>query len=107
MEHNRTFVDWFKTYVANKLIENNESIPYRVKWLSRCPDLFLYSYKCYLMNGYTFNTREHDARSIMQNSGVSITDTTLHQSSSNKKEPVLDETAYFGRIKNIWELDYV
>ncbi|XP_074336484.1 uncharacterized protein LOC141673635 [Apium graveolens] len=78
LEHNRTFVDWFKTYVVNELIENNESIPDRVKWLSRGPDPFVYSYKCYLINGYSFYTREHDARSTMQNSGVSITATALH-----------------------------
>ncbi|KAK1384152.1 hypothetical protein POM88_021887 [Heracleum sosnowskyi] len=42
----------------------------------------------------------------MQNSGVAITATVLHQSSSNE-DPVLSEMTYFGRIANIWELDYV
>ncbi|KAL6508939.1 hypothetical protein OROHE_021498 [Orobanche hederae] len=79
---------------------------HRVKWLSRGPDSFVYSYKCYLINGYTFYTREHGATSTMQNSGVAITATALHQSSSDT-DPVLADTTYFGRIKNIWELDYV
>ncbi|KAK1370775.1 hypothetical protein POM88_036867 [Heracleum sosnowskyi] len=107
LEHNRTFIDWFKDYITNELIQNNESISDRVKWLSRGPDSFVYSYKCYLINGYTFYSREHDATSTMQNSGVSITATALHQSSITDKDPVLADTSYFGRIANIWELDYV
>lgn len=106
VEHNRTFIDWFKNYVTNELMQNNGSISDRVKWLSRGPDSFVYSYKCYLINGYTFYTKEHDATSTMQNSGVSITATALHQS-SNDEDPVLASTTYFGRIANIWELDYV
>ncbi|KAL6506180.1 hypothetical protein OROGR_024361 [Orobanche gracilis] len=106
VEHNRTFIDWFKNHVTNELNRNNESISDRVKWLSRGPDSFVYSYKCYLINGYTFYTREHDATSTMQNSGVAITATALHQSSSDT-DPVLADTTYFGRIENIWELDYV
>ncbi|KAL6556944.1 hypothetical protein OROHE_006820 [Orobanche hederae] len=42
----------------------------------------------------------------MQNSGVAITATTLHQSSSDT-DPVLADTTYFRRIETIWELDYV
>ncbi|KAK1371318.1 hypothetical protein POM88_037410 [Heracleum sosnowskyi] len=84
VEHNRTFIDWFKNYVTNELMQNNESISDRVKWLSRGPDSFVYSYKSYLINGYTFYTEEHDATSTMQNSGVSITATTLHQSFDKK-----------------------
>ncbi|KAL6570262.1 hypothetical protein OROMI_014776 [Orobanche minor] len=49
---------------------------------------------------------QHDATSTMQNSGVAITATALHQSSSDAN-PVLADTTYFGRIENIWELDYV
>ncbi|KAL6582754.1 hypothetical protein OROMI_004832 [Orobanche minor] len=106
VEHNRTFIDWFKNHVTNDLNRNNESISDRVKWLSIGPDSFVYSYKCYLINGYTFYTREHDATNTMQNSGVAITATALHQSSSDAN-PVLADTTYFGRIENIWELDYV
>ncbi|KAL6579888.1 hypothetical protein OROMI_007912 [Orobanche minor] len=106
VDHNRTFIDWFKIHVINELNRNNESISDIVKWLSRGPDSFVYSYKCYLVNGYTFYTREHDATSTMQNSGVAITATSLHQSSSDTG-PVLADTTYFGRIENIWELDYV
>ncbi|KAK1382955.1 hypothetical protein POM88_020690 [Heracleum sosnowskyi] len=106
VEHNRTFIDWFKNYVTNELMQNSESISDRVKWLSRGPDSFVYSYKCYLINGYTFYTREHDATNTMQNSGVSITATALHQS-NHDEDPILAKTTYFGRIANIWELDYV
>ncbi|XP_074323280.1 uncharacterized protein LOC141660216 [Apium graveolens] len=106
VEHNRTFIDWFKNHVTNELLKNSESISDRIKWLSRGPDSFVYSYKYYLINGYTFYTSEHDVTSTMQNSGVTITATALHQS-SNDTYSVLADTTYFGRIKNIWELDYV
>lgn len=43
LEHNRTFIYWFKNYVTNELIENNESISDKVKWLSRGPYSFVYS----------------------------------------------------------------
>ncbi|KAL8089651.1 hypothetical protein AgCh_039222 [Apium graveolens] len=42
----------------------------------------------------------------MQNSGVAVTATALHQSSNNE-DPVLSDTTYFRRIANIWEMDYV
>ncbi|XP_074364111.1 uncharacterized protein LOC141704847 [Apium graveolens] len=106
LEHNRTFIEWFKSHTTNELLQNSESISDRVKWLARGPDPYVYSYKCYLINGYTFYTLEHDVMSTMPNSGVAVTTTTLHQSSNNE-DPVLSDTTYFRRIANIWELDYV
>ena len=38
VEHNHAFIDWFKNYVINELIQNNQSISERIKWLSRGPD---------------------------------------------------------------------
>ncbi|KAK1360602.1 hypothetical protein POM88_045076 [Heracleum sosnowskyi] len=93
VEHNRTFIDWFKNHVTDELLNNKESISDRIKWLSRGPDAFVDSYKCYLINGYTFYTKEHDATSTMQNSGVAITATSLHQ--SNEEVDVMDDP--FGR----------
>lgn len=102
VEHNRTFIDWFRDHVTNELLQNVNQ--YQIG-LNGCqgPDSFVYSYKCYLINGYTFYTREHDATSTMQNSGVAITATALHQS-INDKVPVLSDTTYFGRIANIGSL---
>ncbi|KAL6544843.1 hypothetical protein OROMI_023705 [Orobanche minor] len=96
VEHNRTFIDWFRNHISEKLL-GNESVSERVKWLSRGPDTHVFSYKCYLINGYTFYTRDHDENSTMQNSGISV----LGNEDENSG------TTYFGQIVKIWEVDYV
>ncbi|KAL6580203.1 hypothetical protein OROMI_008227 [Orobanche minor] len=96
VEHNRTFIDWFRNHISEKLLQN-ESISEMVKWLSRGPDTHVFSYKCYLINGYTFYTRDHDENSTMQNSGLSVL--------GNEDENL--GTTYFGQIVKIWEVDYV
>ena len=42
----------------------------------------------------------------VQNSGVSITTTTMQVSSSKDKNPVISDMTFYGIIQEIWEIDY-
>ena len=42
----------------------------------------------------------------VQNSGVSITTTTMQVSSSKDKNPVISDMTFYGVIQEIWEIDY-
>ena len=53
------------------------------------------TYQAYDINGYTFYTEEKDKNSEYQNSGV-----TMESYTGDKK------VRYYGRIEDIWELDY-
>ncbi|KAL8157278.1 hypothetical protein AgCh_002110 [Apium graveolens] len=44
LEHNRTFIEWFKSHTTNELLQNSGSISDRVKWLARGPDPFELDY---------------------------------------------------------------
>lgn len=54
------------------------------------------TFKGYDINGNTFYTVAQDTRSTNQNSGVRIDAT----------DPNGDKATYYGRIEEIWELDY-
>ena len=63
--------------------------------LSHGPAPNLMTYQAYDINGYTFYTEEKDKNSEYQNSGV-----TMESYTGDKK------VRYYGRIEDIWELDY-
>ena len=71
-EHNQTFILWLRGHIFELLRENSNSVSERIKWLSNGPRVDVFSYSSYLINGYTFYTKEHDEQSIMQNSGVTL-----------------------------------
>ena len=64
--------------------------------LARQPSWHILTYKGYEINGNTFYTMAQDQRSTNQNSGVRV-DATVP---SGKRQ------TYYGRIEEIWELDY-
>ena len=64
--------------------------------LSREPSWHILTFKGYEINGNTFYTIAQDKRNTNQNSGVRIDATYTNR---NKE-------AYYGRIEEIWELDY-
>ncbi|XP_057247021.1 uncharacterized protein LOC130589632 [Beta vulgaris subsp. vulgaris] len=102
--HNKTFIDWFHKRVLNDL---DESVPETVKWLAFGPREAVRSYEGYDINGYTFWTERQDLKSrSQQNSGVSLVASSTQYASSKDKSPVHAESNYYGRIQEIWELDY-
>jgi len=98
-EHNSSFTLWFK----NKLLSNPPQMPNAedqklIFALSQGPAHNLMTYQAYDINGYTFYTEEKDRNSEYQNSGVTMKSFT--------NDSTTDVLRYYGRIEEIWELDY-
>ena len=64
--------------------------------LSREPSWHILTFKGYEINGNTFYTIAQDKRSTNQNGGVRI----------DAMDPNGNKKTYYGRIEEIWELDY-
>ena len=99
-EHNSTFRSWFKKEL---LLVHQGKVPNSaddklIFILSQGPSLNVRTYQAYDINGYSFYTEEKDKNSEYQNSGVTML--SYADEESNVKE------RFFGRIEEIWELDY-
>ncbi|KAK7308273.1 hypothetical protein VNO77_41875 [Canavalia gladiata] len=105
-EHNREFITWLKENIFAELAINPSSISENLRRLASGPSVHVISYSGYLINGYTFYTKEQDSQSTMQNSGVTLVAQSLHVSSSKDQNPIYANMSYFGVIQQIWELDY-
>ena len=92
-EHNSRFNEWFKNRVTMSTVVPNET----VQLLGMGPSWTIDTWQGYDINGYTFYTVKQDDKSTVQNSGVRI-DAFQDQVGSN---------TYYGRIEEIWELNYV
>ena len=64
--------------------------------LAREPSWHILTYKGYEINGNIFYTVAQDKKSTNQNSGVRI----------DAVDPIGNKQTYYGRIEEIWELDY-
>ncbi|XP_019184592.1 PREDICTED: uncharacterized protein LOC109179541 [Ipomoea nil] len=102
IEHNRTFITWFKDTVMKDLSQVSETI----KWLAYGPDLLVSCYEGYDINGYTFYTKRQDVKSVVQNSGVTQVALSKDYSSAKDTKPIDAAMSYYGLIEEIWELDY-
>jgi hypothetical protein len=90
-EHAKTFSIWLR-----KKCQGDKSIPEQLYLLAMQPSWHVLTYKGYEINGNTFYTVAQDKRSTNQNSGVRIDAT----------DPNGTKLTYYGRIEEIWELDY-
>lgn len=63
-------------------------------------------YQGYIVNGCRYHTKERDAERVSQNSGISITATTMQVASAKDKHPVVSNLSFYGVISEIWMLDY-
>ena len=103
--HNKKFVDWFRERVMSGL--NDTNVTDTVRWLAYGPRDDVRSFEGYDINGYTFWTEARDLKSSStQNSGVTLVASSREFASSKDKSPVDAELSYYGRIQEIWELDY-
>ena len=93
-EYNSTFLRWFKErLIADPPMDCPEG---RLLYaLAHGPSPNVATFQAYDINGFTFYTEEKDKSSVYQNSGV-----TMVSSIGNEK------LRYYGRIEEIWELDY-
>lgn len=104
-QHSRTFIDWFKKEVERRLA-NGENTGDSVRWLAKGPDFAVSKYTGFAVNEYQFHTKERDESKTTQGSGVSIVANTMQIASAKDSNPVYGAVTYFGRILEIWDLDY-
>ncbi|KAA0065358.1 transposase [Cucumis melo var. makuwa] len=88
-EHNRSFSRWLSTWVALALEVPKNSITPSLRWIAHGPSPDVTTYSGYIINGYYYHTKRRDDTRRVQNSGVSITATTMQVSSSKDKNPVI------------------
>ncbi|KAL4021675.1 hypothetical protein IC575_020481 [Cucumis melo] len=105
-EHNRSFSRWLSTRVALALEVPKNSITPSLRWIAHGPSPDVATYSGYIINGYHYQTKRRDDIRRVQNSGVSITATTMQVSSSKDKNPVMSDMTFYGVIREIWEIDY-
>ncbi|KAK1651467.1 hypothetical protein QYE76_069272 [Lolium multiflorum] len=99
-EHNSSFTGWFK----KRLLESPAPMPSTEEQklifsLSQGPGHNVRTYQSYDINGYRFYTEEKDKNSEYQNSGVTMLSYTDDKTDVKER--------FYGRIEEIWELDYV
>ncbi|KAK1653400.1 hypothetical protein QYE76_071205 [Lolium multiflorum] len=94
--HNSFFASWFKDQIDANPPPMASDVDKMILALSYGPAPNLMTYQKYDINGYTFSTEERDKKSDYQNSGV-----TMESCTGEEKK------RYYGRIEEIWELDYV
>lgn len=73
-------------------------------WLSDGPRCNAWSYKGYLINGYRFHIK--DGEKGTQNSGVSLSASSLCRASVKDTRQIVEDVTYYGVIKQIILLDY-
>nr|KYP34028.1 hypothetical protein KK1_045064 [Cajanus cajan] len=95
-----------KNHIFAEHNANSSLISNRLRWLANGPTFQVFSYTAYMINGYTFYTKERDDKSTMQNSGVTLVAKSMHISSAKDRTPIYANMSYFGVIEHIWELDY-
>ncbi|KAL4021068.1 hypothetical protein IC575_019857 [Cucumis melo] len=92
--------------VALALEVPKNSITPSLRWIAHGPSPDVATYSGYIINGYHYHTKRRDDIRRVQNSGVSITATTMQVSSSKDKNPVMSDMTFYGVIREIWEIDY-
>ena len=60
----------------------------------------------YVIRGVRFNTINMDNKRVTQNSGVKVIAKSEHFASAKDNNPILAEMAYYGIIREIWDVDY-
>ena len=105
-EHNRLFADWFQNRVATELNENGQGVSETIRWLAGKPSFTVLTYDGYLVDGVRYFTKERDDARVVQNSGVFLVARTVQVSSAKDLNPIECDMTFYGRIEEIWELDY-
>ncbi|TYK16293.1 transposase [Cucumis melo var. makuwa] len=105
-KHNHSSSRWLSTQVALALKVPKNFITPSLRWIAHRPFSDVATYSGYKINGYYYHTKRRDDIRRVQNSGVSITATTMQVSSSKDKNPVMSDMTFYGVIQEIWEIYY-
>ena len=87
-------------------MSDGEYISEDVRWLAKGPNFNVNKYSGYAINDYQFHTTSRDESKTTQCSGVSLVAHAMQIASAKDSSPVYGAVTYFGRIKEIWDLDY-
>ncbi|XP_022003250.1 uncharacterized protein LOC110900686 [Helianthus annuus] len=98
---NKELSKWMEMKVTKTDVDDT------VKRLGQGPDCRVITSQGYDINGYTFYTSDQDKKSVVQNSGVTITASTT-EFSRGRHDTMMNiaKNSYYGVIQEIWELDY-
>jgi hypothetical protein len=99
-EHNSSFTRWFreKQLSESRVRKPSTEDEKLIFSISQGPAQNVKTYQTYDINGYRFCTEEKDRSSEYQNSGVTML--------SYADDEATVKQRYFGRIEEIWELNY-
>lgn len=92
--------------VATELIDHNHNVSDKLRWIADGPCLEVPTFSGYKINEVNFSAKDLDDVRTVQCSGVSLLANVMLVSSTKDKNPVNDDTIFYGVIKDIWELDY-
>jgi len=101
MEHNRTFMPWFK----DEVFKDSTTLE-TLTWLAAGLKFDVISCTTYEMNNCILYTKSMDEKSKVQNSGVTLEAESMKFSTLKDTNLVLGSMAYYGFIEEIWEVDY-
>jgi len=96
MEHNKTFMPWFKDEVLKDLTTSET-----LTWLAAGLKFDVISCTTYKVNNCIFYTKYMDENSTVQNFGVTFEVESMQFSTSKDTNPVLGSMAYYGFIEEI------
>ncbi|KAL6227696.1 hypothetical protein ACLB2K_001653 [Fragaria x ananassa] len=105
-KQNQTFPDWFKKRVANEIRIADNEVPETIRWLAGGPKKEVPTFRGYHVNEVDFNTIERDNKRSVQNSGVFLVADAMQVASAKDKRPTIVDMDFYGRIQQIWEVDY-
>ncbi|KAL6129740.1 hypothetical protein ACLB2K_073089 [Fragaria x ananassa] len=105
-KQNQTFPDWFKKRVANEIRIADNEVPETIRWLAGGPNKEVPTFHGYHVNEVDFNTMEWDSKRSVQNSGVFLVADAMQVASAKDKRPTIMDMDFYGRIQQIWEVDY-
>ncbi|KAL6217554.1 hypothetical protein ACLB2K_010771 [Fragaria x ananassa] len=105
-KQNLTFPNWLKKRVANELKLVDNEVSETIRWLAGGPNTEVPTFRGYHVNGVDFNTREGDNVRLVQNSGVFLVADAMQVASARDKRPRTNDMEFYGRIQQIWEVDY-
>ncbi|KAL6192200.1 hypothetical protein ACLB2K_038586 [Fragaria x ananassa] len=94
------------TKVANEIRIADNEVPKTIKWLAGGPNKEVPTFHGYHVNGVDFNTMERNSKRSVQNSGVFLVADAMQVASAKDKRPTTVDMDFYGRIQQIWKVDY-